>query len=170
MPTLSGSVCVVFLADSSFKKSHSRPPHLLWPLPRPQKEWKTWLKLEKVIKRNPGSKTRRPVSFSPLCSAKPRWPVWPWCCLNLLVETSIRRQGISVWRKNCHLFHPLINLSELVCLRVIITCFSLWVFGVVTLCLYQRTEQAQISSLNFSLTFHLLPSGNQMNVGKNNKM
>lgn len=102
-----------------------------------------------VIKSNAGSKRRRPISFSPLCSGETLVVRWPWR-LNLFVETWIRRQGIRAWMKNCHLFHPLINLSELVCLRVIITCFSLWALAVVTLCcLYQRREQ---SRLRFPLT------------------
>lgn len=60
-----------------FKKSFSKPPHLLWPRPRPQEERGIELRLEKVVKRNSGSKRRRPISSSPLCSAKPWWSAGP---------------------------------------------------------------------------------------------
>lgn len=133
-----------------FKKSFSKPPHLLWPRPRPQKEWGIQLRLKKAVKRNSGSTRRGPISSSPLCSAKPWWSAGPvWICL---WELELDCGESLAWRKNCHLFHPLINLSELVCLRVIITCFSLWALSEVsyTLLVPEEERAAQISILNFS--------------------
>lgn len=80
---------------------------------------------------------------------------WTWT-LNLFVGTWIRLQGVTAWRKSCHLFHPLINLSELVCLRVIITCFSLWALSVVSYTLLVP-EENRAGSHFFSQFFSDFP-------------
>lgn len=129
------SMCLVyFLLTLLLKSRMQRPPRLLRPQHRPQEDWETGLKLEKCHKkRNAGKqKTASHFLFHPFVPPKPWWSAWP-CRLNLFVETWIRLQGITFfWRQSCHLFHPLINLSELVGLRVIITCFGLWALAVVT--------------------------------------
>lgn len=151
-----------YFADSALishiQNLPSSSSHLLWTRTRPQKKI-FLLKLHKVVKRHLGSRIGRPISSSPLCSATLWWSARAEVKICFWKPELACSDSLS-WRNDYHWFLPLIKYSELVCLRVIITCLK----PVNPRCSYtllvpeENREEAQISLLNFSLTFHLLPS------------